>query len=127
MVAGGAVAIRPDRYLLWRRLLAGTGNRRANYRKESIVATHSITAVRMEEAPGASHEHIARVKLLGHTQDYARAEIIAAIRRGQIFYTHAVPPARVYVHGCPYCYASDYITTHPDNTPTNNLLRLPRY
>jgi DNA repair photolyase len=38
-----------------------------------------------------------------------------------------VSPARVYVYSCPYCYASDYLTTHPDNTPLNNLLDLPRY
>jgi hypothetical protein len=67
------------------------------------------------------------VRLLGHVPDYARSQIIAGIRRGDVYYTYANPPARVYVHSCPYCYASDYITTHPDNTPRNNLLDLPRY
>lgn len=91
------------------------------------MAQHSINAVHMEQAPGATHEHIARVKLVGHTQDYARSAIITAIRSGDVFYTAANPPARVYVHRCPYCAASDYITTHPDNTTKNNLLDLPRY
>jgi hypothetical protein len=91
------------------------------------MATYSITAVHLERAPGATHDHIARVKLLNQPGDYARAQIITAIWRGDIFFTYANPPARVYVHRCPYCYASDYITTHPDDTPTNNLLDLPRY
>jgi hypothetical protein len=91
------------------------------------VATFSITAVHLERAPGAMHDHIARVQLLNQARDYSRAEIIYAIRAGDVFYTHAIPPALVYVHACPYCYASDYITTHPDSTPTNNLLDLPKY
>lgn len=91
------------------------------------MATYSITAVHLERSPGSNHDHIARVKLLGHTQDYPRSAIITAIRNGDEFYTYANPPARVYVHRCPYCYASDYLTTHPDNTTTNNLLDLPRY
>jgi hypothetical protein len=91
------------------------------------VATYSITAVHLERAPGASHDHIARVKLLNHAQDFARSAIIKSIRDGNQFYTYANPPACVYVHSCPVCYADDYITTHPDATPTNNLLDLPRY
>lgn len=91
------------------------------------MATYSITAVHLEAALGATHEHIARVKLLNQPGDYARAQIIASIRAGDVYYTYANPPALVYVHPCPYCYASDYITTHPDSTPTNNLLDLPRY
>jgi Protein of unknown function (DUF3892) len=91
------------------------------------VATYSITAVHVERAPGASHDHIARVKLLNNTVDYPRAQIINWIRAGNVFYTYANPPALVYVHSCPYCSARDYITTHPDATPRNNLLDLPRY
>jgi hypothetical protein len=91
------------------------------------MAQFSITAVHTERAPGAAHEHIASVKLLGHTQDYARSRIIASIKAGDVFYTYANPPALVYVHSCPYCAESDYITTHPDNTTKNNLLDLPRY
>jgi Protein of unknown function (DUF3892) len=91
------------------------------------MGTFFITAVHLERAPGATHDHIARVMVLNQSRDYARSEIIYAIRHGDVFYTHAKPPAKVYVHSCPYCYASDYITTHPDNTPTNNLLDLPKY
>jgi hypothetical protein len=91
------------------------------------LATFSITAVHLERAPGATHDHIARVRLLRHTKDYPRAGIISSIRKGNQFFTYANPPAKVYVHSCPYCYADDYITTHPDSTPRNNLLDLPRY
>ncbi len=91
------------------------------------MATHSITAVHLEKAPGATHDHIARVRLRGHVKDYPRSAIIAAIKAGDIFFTDAIPPARVYVHRCPYCAADDYITTHADNTATNNLLKLPKY
>jgi Protein of unknown function (DUF3892) len=92
------------------------------------MGTFSITEVHLERAPGATHDHIARVRLLNHPErDYSRAEIIYAIRAGDVFYTYAIPPALVYVHPCPHCLASDYITTHPDSTPTNNLLDLPKY
>ncbi len=91
------------------------------------MATDSITAVHLERAPAETHDHIARVRLLGQSGDYSRAQIINWIRMGHLFYTYANPPARVYVHACPYCYAADYITTHPDNTATNNLLHLPKY
>ena len=92
------------------------------------MATHTITAVHLEPAYAPStHEHIARVRIAGHTSDYSRAQVIAAIRGGDRFFTNAVPPALVYVHRCPHCAASDYITMHPDATATNNLLHLPRY
>jgi hypothetical protein len=91
------------------------------------MATYSITAVHLERAYGASHDHIARVQLLNQPGDFSRAEVIASIYRGDRFFTYANPPAQVYVHACPFCRASDYITTHPDNTPTNNLLNLPKY
>jgi hypothetical protein len=67
------------------------------------------------------------VKLLGYAGDYARSQIIASIRNGDVFYTYANPPALVYIHPCPHCYAHDYITTHPDYTSQNNLLDLPQY
>ncbi len=91
------------------------------------MGTFFITAVHLEKAPGATHDHIARVRLATQSRDYARSAIIYAITRGDVFFTNAVPPAKVYVHACPVCYASDYITTHPDSTATNNLLHLPKY
>ena len=48
------------------------------------MAQFSITAVRTERAAGATHEHIARVKLLGHATDYARSQIIAGIKQGDM-------------------------------------------
>jgi len=65
------------------------------------MATYSITAVHLERAPGSTHDHIARVKLLNQQGDYARSQIITWIRAGHWFYTYANPPARVYVHSCP--------------------------
>lgn len=91
------------------------------------MATYSITQVHVEYAPGATHEHIARVKLLGQAGDYSRAQIIKWIYGGDEFYTYATPPARVHVARCPHCFSGDYITTSPDGTKRNNLLDLPRY
>jgi uncharacterized protein DUF3892 len=91
------------------------------------MSTYYISAVHMERAPDATHDHIGRVKILGAEGDYTRAQIIVWIYEGHEFYTNAVPPALVYVHSCPHCGAWDYITTHPDDTTTNNLLSLPRY
>lgn len=90
------------------------------------MATYSIKAVRLERAPGASHDHIAYVKL---TTDevLARSTVISRIKAGNRFITNATPAANVYVHSCPFCGASDYITTHPDGTATNNLLHLPKF
>lgn len=91
------------------------------------MSTYSITHVHLVKAPGATHDHIARVKLLNQPGDHARSQIIGWIRQGHRFFTYANPPALVYVHSCPFCLASDYITTHPDATAKNNLLQLPKY
>jgi Protein of unknown function (DUF3892) len=104
------------------------GGRTGNYWKEPIVATYSITQVHLERSPGASHDHIGRVKLLGQPGDFTREQIVRAIRDGgDEFYTYATPPARVHVSRCPHCYAGDYLTTSPDGTKRNNLLDLPTY
>ena len=72
------------------------------------------------------HEHIESVKPTAGNV-LSRGQVIAMIRGGDTFNTAGNPPARVYVHNCPHCGTGDYITTHPDSTPTNNLLHLPRY
>jgi hypothetical protein len=91
------------------------------------MATQFITKVRVEGAPVPSrHEHIAAVMLRTGIIE-ARSTVISRIRLGDRYYTAASPPALVYVHACPFCGARDYITTHPDRTVTNNLLRLPRF
>jgi hypothetical protein len=91
------------------------------------VATYAIRAVKLERAYGATHDHIAAVKLVGDETSYPRAQIISWIYAGHVFFTNAVPAARVIVRNCPVCAAGDYITTEPDWTPKNNLLDLPRY
>ena len=125
MLAGGPDAVRGGGYKL-QRLLVPAGSR-VNYRKEPNVAAYSITQIHVEQAPGATHEHIARVRLLNQPGDYTRAQIIKAIYAGDQFFTYATPPARVHVARCPHCAAGDYITTDPDGTKRNNLLDLPRY
>jgi hypothetical protein len=96
-------------------------------KKGRPLATHSITQVHVERSYGSTHDHIARLKVLNQTGDYGRDQIIRAIRGGDVFYTHATPPAKVHVSRCPHCSAGDYLTTSPDGTKRNNLLDLPRY
>jgi Protein of unknown function (DUF3892) len=89
--------------------------------------TYYIEAVRLEPGWGQTrHQHIGYVRLTtGIVLD--RATVIMRIRMGERFFTNASPPALVYVHSCPHCGASDYITTHPDYTTTNNLLHLQKF
>lgn len=90
------------------------------------MATYVISAVHLVPGPGTRHDHIGSVKLTTGDVEL-RSIVIAKIRAGNRYVTNANPPALVYVHPCPYCAASDYITTHPDNTATNNLLHLPKF
>lgn len=94
------------------------------------MSTYQITAVRTARPPGYQHEHITHVKL--GTQDHAfpRSTIVADLRRwdGDRYYTLAGGVrADVILAHCPTCSASDYITTAPDWTTTNNLLSLRRF
>jgi hypothetical protein len=91
------------------------------------MATYVIKAVHLEPQNYPSrHDHIEKVRLTDKTVEL-RSTVIAKIRAGHRYVTAANPPGLVYVHPCPWCRAHDYITTHPDNTPTNNLLHLPRF
>lgn len=91
------------------------------------MATYIITAVRTTVLVVPSrHEHIEAVRLNDGTA-LPRITVIAKIGSGDAFFTGGSPPGAVYVHRCPHCANGDYITTHPDNTPTNNLLSLPRF
>ncbi len=74
------------------------------------MGTFSITAVHLERAPGATHDHIARVMLLNQVRDYSRAEIIYAIRAGDQFYTYALDLRRFATRG----YVRDSV--HPNGT-----------
>jgi hypothetical protein len=91
------------------------------------LTTHFIEAVHL--VPGASpkaHEHIESVKLTTG-EGVLRSAVISGLRAGDLYFTNASPPAAVYAHVCPFCGASDYITTIPDSTTANNLLSLPRF
>jgi Protein of unknown function (DUF3892) len=91
------------------------------------LATYSIARVHLVPSAGAiPHQHIGSV-MLTDGRIVQRFAVIASIRAGDRWYTNATPPAQVYVHRCPSCGANDYITTHPDDTTTNNLLKLPRF
>lgn len=90
------------------------------------MAHYVISAVRLERAPGGTHDHIASVKLTNGVVE-TRTTVIRNITNGDVYVTNATPPARVYIYPCPHCRASDYITTHPDSSTTNNLLHLPRF
>lgn len=99
-------------------------------RKETALALYQITEIRTEQPYGASHEHIAYVRLNHGTTAYSRATVIADLRspNGDRYYTDGGGvTARVFVAGCPSCTFRDDITTEPDWTTTNNLLSLPRF
>ena len=92
---------------------------------------YRITAIRTEKPYGAAHEHIAYVQLNANpTFVLSRATVIKDLRNpyGDRYYTLANGVrADVIAVGCPFCSFSDYITTEPDWTTTNNLLSLPRF
>lgn len=87
-----------------------------------------ITKVRTESGWGlSSHEHIAGVQLADGSRE-TRDRVIERIRSGVHYWTQGGGlQADVVVRGCPYCSFGSYITTLPDSTTTNNLLKLPRY
>src|SRR5262249_29986638 len=96
-------------------------------REESHMATRTIAAVHLVPQNYPSrHDHIERVRLTDGSTEL-RSTVIVNIRSGDRYVPNANPPALVYVHPCPHCSAHDYITAHPDGTPTNNLLSLPRF
>lgn len=85
------------------------------------MASYTINAVRKEPAAvPVVHQHISAVRL-NSGQSLTRAQVIACIRAGDTFATVGNPPGRVYAHACPYCRTGGYITTHPDDTATNDL------
>jgi hypothetical protein len=93
------------------------------------VGAYHITHVRLEQPYGYAHPHIAKVMLSDGTVE-TRAEVIQYIlyyRSTYLTYAPGVPRARVVVADCPECGTGDYITTEPDWTKENNLLKLPRF
>jgi tetratricopeptide (TPR) repeat protein len=93
--------------------------------KVPAAAGKAISNIRLKTAPWLpAHDHVDLV-MLSDGAVLTRAQVISRIRSGERFSTNAIPPGLVYVHPCPHCKASDYVTTHPDATPTNDLLHLP--
>jgi hypothetical protein len=99
--------------------------------KETQVGKFRITRVHTEPGWGSSHEHIAQVELENRADwRFSRDYIIDQLRRldGDRYYTTANNiTADVVQRGCPFCSFGAYITTLPDSTTANNLLKLPRF
>ncbi len=95
------------------------------------MASFQITKVRTVKPAGAAHDHIDAVELDNRADwRFSRNYIIEQLRKvdGDRYYTwNGVERATVVVRRCPFCFASSYITTLPDDTTTNNLLSLPRF
>jgi uncharacterized protein DUF3892 len=96
------------------------------------MGTFQVTRVRTEWGWGSSqHEHIAGVELENRADwRFSRDYIISQLKsvNGDRYYTFGGGQrAEVYVRGCPLCSFGSYITTTPDSTTTNNLLKLPRF
>lgn len=94
------------------------------------MASFEITEVHTESssAGGSHHEHIATVRTKGGGE-WSRAIVVKDIRYGNdSYYTYGGGErADVTVTECPRCDYGDYITTKPDSTTANNLLKLPRF
>lgn len=94
-----------------------------------MAYAYQIDGVRTARPAGYTHEHITHVRLAVTGTILSRQTVIADLRNpwGDRYYTYANRTrADVIVAGCPYCGHGDYITTAPDWTTENNLLRLPR-
>lgn len=93
------------------------------------MSNFEITAVRVEKTAADPHDHIVRVQI-NNNFELGRATVVADLRdpNGDRYYTYGGGEyADVYVASCPRCSFRDYITTHPDSTTKNNLLKLPRF
>jgi Protein of unknown function (DUF3892) len=95
------------------------------------VATFEITKVRTEKSASETHEHISMVELNGKENlRFSRSIIVKDLKdpSGDRYYTYAGGErADVILVECPTCTFGDYITTAPDTTTANNLLKLPRF
>ncbi len=95
------------------------------------MATYRITAVHLEQSASGTHSHIAEVELNDTPScRISRDTVIKDLRSvyGDRYITAANgTAAKVIVAGCPTCGYGDYITTEPDWTTENNLLKLPRF
>jgi Protein of unknown function (DUF3892) len=93
------------------------------------MSSFEITGVRTDETAGDSHEHITAVRIGTNEAVISRSTVVTDLRspNGDRYYTFGGGErAAVVVRECPRCSYSDYITTLPDSTKKNNLLKLPR-
>jgi hypothetical protein len=96
-----------------------------------MSSTYRISAVRVETTTDNPHEHITRLRIGFDTgAGVDRATVVANLRktngdRYDIFANGALLDVVLAV--CPTCQSSDYITTAPGTTATNDLLELRRY
>lgn len=97
------------------------------------MARYRIICTRQEPASAApSHQHIVAVgtgtEPRNYTQLWTLDQVLAAMRRGETFYTQGEQSgkvAEVEQYHCSYCRRT-YIRSHPDAVADNNLDNLPR-
>jgi len=96
-----------------------------------MSSTYRISAVRVETTADDPHEHVTRVRIgFDSGTGVDRATVVSNLRRPNgdrydIFANGALMD--VVVAPCPTCRFSDYITTAPATTTSNDLLELRRY
>lgn len=95
------------------------------------MATFEITKVHTEKSASETHEHISKVELNNNEScRISRSTIVKDLKDpdGDRYFTYAGGDrADVVLVECPTCTFGDYITTAPDSTTANNLLKLPRF
>jgi Protein of unknown function (DUF3892) len=94
------------------------------------MSTYEITGVRVQMTTRDPHEHITEVQINDSpTAILSRRTVVNDLNSpsGDRYYTNGGGErANVFVRRCPKCSADDYITTTPDGTKENNLLKLKR-
>jgi hypothetical protein len=95
------------------------------------MSTYRIYKVHLEPSRDGVHDHIAAVSISENGDHTLRVSTVAYDLKtsgGDRYYTlGGGERANVSVRTCSRCTFRDYITTHPDSTTKNNLLKLPRF
>ncbi|TKW62028.1 MAG: DUF3892 domain-containing protein [Blastochloris viridis] len=84
------------------------------------MAEYQVTHIRLSN--GTTHQHITQLAIGG--QWYTRQQVVDFIRSGHSFYTQVYGGSKTYlkvVDATP-----PYVQTFANNTPTDNLLSLPK-
>jgi hypothetical protein len=81
----------------------------------------------MEHSPDATHQHVGWVRLMDGTV-LSRAQVLAYMRQGIVFYTHASngSQAKVAPYQCRRC-TQTYLRTEQDLSKADNLDELPPF